>query len=360
MKPTLGLNSQLQTEFGNYQIETSAIPLLARVVCKVFREGKVIDLTEADYDPEISEQPLLSLVQSIHTGKFEELESLFRIGAEVMREARADFYNKLGLLFVRRGLLDEAATVFLKGLEMDKKFIGLYGNLGKLYALRHEWERSLAIYGQGLSIDPNQVEFHYERAVAYEKLGRTAEAEAELKKALAIKRDWAKAQLELAVVVLRHSPSSALRLLRASQEDPRYRSPLVADALGLIEAGQVEEAGKLLGEFRQTLDDEAVSYLSEEFDLLIRYADPQKKPFIIESYIEQIRTKLAQNPDQADLHHELGKIYLLAIKSYWDRGINEFKRALALDPTITPAKQNLELAQYELKGFLLFLRGLSK
>jgi len=160
--------------------------------------------------------------------------------------------------------------------------------------------------------------------------------------------------------VMRHSPSSSLRLLKAVQEDPRYRSPLINDAISAIEAGEVEQARKLLADFRSTLGEEEVSYLSDEFDLLIRYAEPARKPFIIEEYREEIRTKLALEPDHPDLHNELGKIYLLAIKSYWDRAINEFKRALSLDPNLTAAKQNLELVQYELKGFLLFLRGLSK
>ncbi len=360
MKQTLGLNSQLRTDFGNYQIETSAIPLLNRVVCKVFREGKVIDLIEADYDPEIGERSLWSLIHSIHTGKFEELGSLFKIASEVMKESRADLLNKLGMLFMRNGLLDEASAVFLKGLELDSNVIGLYKHLGRLYAQRQEWERALAVLGQGLALDPQRVDFHYERALAYQKLGRSTEAEAELKKALAIKRDWPTAQFELARLAMHHSPSRALQLLKTIQENPRYRSSLINDAISSIEAGEIEPALKLLEDFCLTQNDEDVSYLSDEFDLLIRYADPPRKPFIIEEYREEIRTKLALEPDQPELHNELGKIYLLAIKSYWDRAINEFKRALALDPDLTASKQNLELAQYEIKGFLLFLRGLSK
>lgn len=360
MRQNLGLNSQVKSEFGTYQLETSAIPLLNRVVCKVFREGKVIDLSEADYDPEIGERPLVALIQSIHNTKLEELGALVKISSEVMREARADFFNKLGMLFMRRGLLDEAAVLFTRGLEVDKKLVALYEHLGRLYALRQEWERALEILGQGLAIEPQNVELHYQRAISYEKLGRSSEAEAELKKALAIKQNWSKAQFLLGVLNIRHSPSTALRLLRSCQEDPHYRSPLLADAMSMIEAGETTKALKLLETFRQTLDEEDVSYLSEEFDLLIRYADPAKKPFIIEEYTEEIRAKLREHPDRADLHNELGKVYLLTIKSFWDRAINEFKRALALDPNFSAAKQNLELAQYELKGFLLFLRGLSK
>lgn len=355
-----GLNSRLKTPSGSYEIETTTIPSLSKVVCKVFKEGRIVDFSEASYEEDIPPKSLLELIHLIHEKKFEELFTLSHVTEGVIKENKAKFYNQLGELFLRRGFLEEAELYLRKALELKKDFPEAYLNMGKVYQYREDFGGALTYLDMGL-LYSSSADLLYQKALCYKGLKRKKEAIEELKKALDKNPNFAQAYFLLGLLSIDESPERAERYMeKASSLFPLYQSPVVREGIKLLKEGKKGGAISILTDFEATIEREFLPLISKEFDLFLRYIDHSKRTVVIDDYIEKLRERLKEHPDFADLHNELGKIYLLTIKHYWNRAVSEFKKAVILNPDYEDAKKNLEITEYELRGFLLFLRGLYK
>ena len=355
-----GLNSRINTPSGSYEIETAPIPSLFKVVCKVFKKGKIVDFSETPYDEELPPKSLLELIHLIHEKKLEELSTLFHIAQELVKENKASFYNQLGEVFLRRGFLEEAELYLRKALELKKNFPEAYLNMGRVYQYKNDFGGALTYLDMGLLFSSSP-QLLYQKALCYRELKREEEAIEELKKAIDKEPKFAKAYFLLGLLSIRKSPQEAIKYIEKAQTlSSFYRSPLIEDGLNLLRNRKEEEAIRLFNDFETILEKDPLPFISKEFDLFLRYTDHSKRAIVIDDYIEKLKEKLKEHPDFADLHNELGKIYLLAIKHYWNRAVSEFKKATVLNPNYEEAKRNLEITEYELRGFLLFLRGLHK
>lgn len=356
-----GLNSRIDTPSGSYEIETATIPSLFKVVCKVFKRGKIVDFSETPYDEELPPKSLLELIHLIHEKKLEELSTLSHITQELVKENKASFYNQLGEIFLRRGFLEEAELYLHKALELKKNFPEVYLNMGRVYQYRNDFGGALTYLDMGLLFSSSP-ELLYQKALCYRGLKREKEAMEELKKAIDKNPNFAKAHFLLGLLFIKESQEKAVEYIEKAQNlSSLYRNHLIEDGLNLLKQRKEEEAIQLFNDFETIImEKDSLPFISKEFDLFLRYTNHSKRAIVIDDYIEKLRERLKEHPDFADLHNELGKIYLLAIKHYWNRAVSEFKKATMLDPNYEDAKRNLEITEYELRGFLLFLRGLHK
>jgi Flp pilus assembly protein TadD len=109
-----------------------------------------------------------------------------------------------------------------------------------------EWERAEEAYRQAAQRKDDEAEPHYGRAVALEQLGRQAEADAEIQRALAINPDWpaqvmGSARGTILNEQLRGIPEarrSALIWAKMGMDLKKDRHPQDMDTLGLCYAAQ--------------------------------------------------------------------------------------------------------------------------
>jgi len=91
--------------------------------------------------------------------------------------------NNLGLALKARDRLKEAEEAFLRAAKANPGYAAARGNLGNLYFDRGEWEKAARQFRAALELDPGgMARFRIARAYCLRRLGRTAEAEEELKR----------------------------------------------------------------------------------------------------------------------------------------------------------------------------------
>ncbi|MFN2597587.1 MAG: tetratricopeptide repeat protein [Pyrinomonadaceae bacterium] len=95
---------------------------------------------------------------------------------------------------------------------------------------RGDLERALELYDAALKLRPEFAEAHYQKGVALVSLKKFAEAEAALRRAAELKKDWALPQAALGFLVLRGGRDREAEpyLRRAVELDPQNRQALVA------------------------------------------------------------------------------------------------------------------------------------
>ena len=108
-------------------------------------------------------------------------------------------YDSLGIVYVKKGRLDEAISVFKKALNIKPNYADAHYNLGVAYHEKGVLDEAISEYKKALTINPNDAMAHVNLGTAYKDKHRLDEAISEFKKALIIKSNFAEAYLNLGV-----------------------------------------------------------------------------------------------------------------------------------------------------------------
>lgn len=96
-------------------------------------------------------------------------ESLRQVIELDPEHARA--FNKLGVIFARRGDLRQAEDCFTQAISLDDQLASAHSNLGNIYA-EHGWsDRAQAAYERALALDPQNPTALHNLGVLYRKGG---------------------------------------------------------------------------------------------------------------------------------------------------------------------------------------------
>ena len=89
-----------------------------------------------------------------------------------------------GVLFMRQGRYDDAASAFKKAIDADADNVSAYGNLGFLFLLTGETEKAIHNFYQASLINPEDAKIMRHLGLAHQLKGDKEEAFIQFKKAL--------------------------------------------------------------------------------------------------------------------------------------------------------------------------------
>jgi tetratricopeptide (TPR) repeat protein len=81
---------------------------------------------------------------------------------------------------------------------------------------------------------------------------------------------------------------------------------------------------------------------------------------IITKRIKYLQKAVSDNPSYADLHYELAVAYTLLSRFIHGKAIEEYKKALLINPAFDKADKNLKIAKNEIMGFDLVIKNVLK
>jgi tetratricopeptide (TPR) repeat protein len=250
--------------------------------------------------------------------------------------------NILGSVLVARGRVDEAVSHYSKALRERPDSALTHYNLGVALKEKRRIDEAIGHYREALRINPQHAEAHNNLGELLIGLGEIDEGIAHLRKSLKIKPTYAAPHYNWGRGLARQDKldkaighfSEALRI-----------KPYHAQAhnnLGavLFKKGKVEEA---VFHFRQALRIKPDYPLASK-NLRIALAE-QRKGIQAKAKVEQ----QAPGPASANpaFHYRLGNMY--KAKGQWEEAIEEYQKALSLQPGFTDAMNNLALV-YVMQG----------
>lgn len=197
-----------------------------------------------------------------------------------------------------------------------------------------QWERTLSTAQEWLETEPENASAHIAAGQALMNLDRHPEAEAHLRRALASRPDSSTAHRFLSIVLF-----YARRFKQADEE--------AKTALSLAPNDHYNWYHLAWMFYRQGDKVSATKYLEKARELAPRDADvinllavctPLDSPLKLRQYEEA----LALEPENAQIHSNIGAYYLNASRDYEKAG-ECFRRALFFDPHLKMARENLFL-----------------
>ncbi|HET9392092.1 MAG TPA: tetratricopeptide repeat protein [Candidatus Rubrimentiphilum sp.] len=112
----------------------------------------------------------------------ERLDELLSDGS-LAREQRAAMTNKRGVALVSLQRPEDARRAFEAALEIKPRFAPALVNIGNLLLESGELEAAVAQYEAAIAADDRYAPAHHNLAVAYKRLGRTADSVRALRRA---------------------------------------------------------------------------------------------------------------------------------------------------------------------------------
>jgi superkiller protein 3 len=371
----LGLNNDVSVGGRKFHVQTNYSRAQGKILCNAFQDGQVIDSKEVIIGEDVPIEEISKTMNQSHQEMITELEILYYIAEKVKTVRHAPSANKLGLLFLKKNLIEEAVGQFKIALEIDPSFFEVYANLGKAFLCTNSCDQAIAVLKKGAIQAPNYADIHNYLGIAYIKKKNYKDAIGHLEEALKHNSNYPEAHYNLGLSLLANTlnhqnqqdpevdmnrKKAVEHFQRAAQNMENNHNNDLKNAMRLIQQGDFSEAVNLLeqkipnGSLTQDFDYE------NEFYLKFMYGGKGKDDSFIADYVQKLKEVINKNPNYADLRNHLGIAYLIQCRNLFLKSLEEFRAALKINSDFRKAEKNLKLAENDGKGFLILLRALLK
>lgn len=243
--------------------------------------------------------------------KFEESIESFSKAIE-LDQNYLDAYYRRGCAYFYIDELQKAEADLQEVSKRDVKFHNVLYNLGIIYFSMKRWEESRSAFSKHLELYPNDADAHYCLAlICLNSENDTEGASFHLHKALQVDPEHLKSRFHLALIYARER-----------YNDPTNRTKAIEQLINIINNYD---------------DTEDFDHLHEVYFLLGSLYDDD--PDDIDLAIRAYEQGLILCDWSAETHNNLGVLY--SKKGYIDKAIQEFKKAIELNPDYSNPYQNM-------------------
>ncbi|MEJ2052547.1 MAG: tetratricopeptide repeat protein [Calditrichaceae bacterium] len=329
------------------------------------------------YDEDSLENRVRDIVSALHTETIEEIELMFQIKEKVKRLKHPPSNIKLGLIFLQNNLIQDAIEQFELALSVDPDSGDALNKLGLAYI-------KLSRNGKAINYFKTALEKGYNYADVYHNLGLALLNEKQyfnalnnFQEAIRINPKYYQAQYNLAVVYLESIlvdksedvlPPPSIRLDRAKQLLSKLNADLPENfentytkLIDSLNEKDLKSATSIMAANRdKVFPPELDSLIGMDFYLKFMYGGRKLNTELIQKFEERLSRAIEKNSHYADLWNSMGIVHLIQCRNLFLQALNEFDRALELNPTFEKALKNKKLVENDGKEFLILLRAILK
>jgi tetratricopeptide (TPR) repeat protein len=376
MMENIGLNSEVVVGGKKFHIQTQYLEPNEKIISNIFDDGKVLVTQELEIECNTPVKDIKFDINQMHQDMIADLEMIFFIAEKVRTVQHSASNNKLGNVFLKKNLFNEAIREFEKALEIDPGLGEVYNNLGYAYLKQKSYDKAIEAYLRGIEKNVDYADLHNNLGYAYFRSNKPAEAIYQIKIALQKNPKYVNAIFNLCLVYL-HSlvneieapelPSPGERIEAAKElltgiVDQRqyFKTDYLETAIECLGNGDFAEAIKALEQAESDLPQAVDLDCESKFYLNFMFGGKGKDDDYIQGYTDELKTAVADHSGYADLRNNLGIAYLIQCRNLFLNALEEFRQALRINPEFKKADKNLKLAENDGKGFLILLRAILK
>ncbi len=379
----IGFNDNLEVGGRKFHFQTETSSQKGKIRCEIFEDGRILSSTEVDFDrrkgshAEAIEDRLRQVVESLHDEMISEVELLFKISEKVARLKHSPSNVKVGIMFLQNNMIEDGIKQFKKAIEFDPNYAAAYNNLGMTYIRIGEHKEAIKTYESIINRNGQFTDMFNNYGLALLMDGRIADSQEQFKYALRLNRNYLEAHYNMALMYLKSvvssneqlkTPPRSVRVQRAFEHFEKIREHnikvfnVIYDKLKKnLNSNRIRESIQILEENRSKVFPSNISNLiSTNFYLKFMYGGKGLDNETIKRFEHRLNFALEDNPDYADIWNNLGVIHLIQCRNMFLQALNEFNRALELNPDFEKAIKNKKLVENDGKEFLILLRAILK
>ncbi len=371
-----GLNETLSIGQRKFYFETDFVKEEGQMVSHVYEDGMLLTTREKHVPEMIPDEELNTQLKELHRETVRSFERLFYLQKKVWMKRHAPSYNKMGVVFLTRNLYEDAIRNFQEALAIDEKLIKARRNLAMAYIKSQRFDDALETLEIAIQKNARFPDLLNLKGMALLGKKNFIDSVQAFEQALQENENYGLAHLNLGLAYLTSLVEAPVHPQLLPPEE--RKSKCVAHlnrAKAILSPSQKRELGYVLEQIENSQTHEALdnlleihkevafavnSVLENEFYLNYMFGGRSKDEQAVERYIEAMKQEIAEHPRYPDLHNHLGVAYLIQCRNLFLRALDEFRRAIRLNPNYRQAQKNLKLAENEGKGLFILLRALLK
>ncbi len=379
----IGYNDNVQVYGRKFHVQTATQRSKGVASCEVFEAGRVINKNYISFerrgksDSDQLENRIRKIVENMHQDTLAEIELMFAIAKKIKAMNHAPSHVKMGLLFVKNNLMQDAVNEFKTAIEINPQQIDAYNNLGLSHIKIKDYPEAVKVLERALKIQPGYADIHLNLGMAYYYEKQHYRGFEHIQKALRINPDYQIARYNHAIIYLdsilsdtkdKQLPPASIRVERAIQQ----LQTLVDTGLSGVRAvlNKVKKA-LLVKDFtnavkildissEKVFPDEMHSIIGINFYLRFMYGGKNLTNRSLKKFEQDLIESIEFNDEYADLWNNLGIVHLIQCRNLFLKALKEFNKALEINPKFEKAQKNKKLVENDGKEFLILLRAILK
>lgn len=366
------LNTRLATGEKEYLIQTINDSNSRKVLSSLFSDGELLDTFEEHFDGSIKVEELKRLVNSTHEDRKNEFEQLVQMYQKSSRDDNPRSLSYLGQALYYKRMYLESLKLFERAVKIDPEYHDAWSNLGQVQFSLNKFADACQSFAKAVELRSNYADYRNRLGESFMALDSCKRAVIEFDEALKINIYYGEAYLNKALAYILNAIRREDFNLFTNQEEmtrsaldkasvimPDIVTDGFTEGVKYFEEGNFEKAFAKLLTCREQHRREKNSENSSFYLKFMLGAD-QLNEKIITRRIKYLQNAISDNPHYADLHYELAVAYTLLGRLLHGKAIEEYKKALNLNPDFERAKKNLKLAENELMGTDVIIKAIMK
>lgn len=377
-----GLHDKLELESREFHIHTGTVVKDQKIISEVFEKGMFLisrefninfrnELNTFDYEF------LNEKTQEFHHQLIDEIEALYQIDSKLKRYKHPKSHYRLGVLFLRRNLFEEAISQFRIAIDQDDSFSKARQGIGICYLKTRQFNQALETFTFLIEQNdqyPDVLNFY---GLTHLFLGDHDRAMSLFKEAIQLNPNYAECQFNFGVAIYKSAldgaknpteitvPARVSIYLKQVRNNEKYLSNYWQNEfnklLELLKNSNHEVIIPQLESFQLKL----VNFVSDrdkvyEFYLRFLFGGKEIDLNIIKNYQGFFDFQNISHQQFPDYWDDQGTFNLIKSRGLLLKAMSEFEKAIEIGPNFTEARQNFEKIKSHEKGFMILLRAILK
>ncbi len=379
----IGYNDNVVVGDRTFHIQTATNKSKGVVRCEVFEKGRLITTREIKYErrkkaqAETSEDHIHSFVKDVHLSTVDELKFLFKVAQRINKAPSTSSLIKLGLLFLKHNLINDAIKTFKKVLSIEPTSNRAMILLASTYIRLNRNDAAIELLERVVKSGYSYADVYNKLGLAFLNKKNYSKALNFFQEALRINPSYGEAQYNAAIAYLQSIPSErnstflpppSIRVERARQllqkvrmQNKMFDEKIEKEIDQLLDRNEFLQAVQILQNQRDRLFPmDTTGLISTSFYLKFMYDGVRLTEKEIKQYEQELKDAIEVKPEYADLWNSLGIVHLIQCRNLFLQALNEFDRALEINPSYEKALKNKKLVENDGKEFLILLRAILK
>lgn len=354
---TYRLNSKLIENDKEYMIQTTNDISLGLVETDVFVNGIMAESNRIPHPDDIKPEEVMSLVQTAHGEKKQEITELLQAIPRVLKSADPSLILQLALAFYHKRFIAESNHLFQEVLAVNPDSHEAYHYIGLVELQSGNLEASLGAMERAVTLKPEYADYRNALGEVYAENKMYRKAILEFQRAIDINLYYGEAYFNYALTLLINALEKAETDLftnfmskafdyftKASIINDVYKTVDFESGLRAIKNQQIEEAYNLFKHVKD-INKERKRRKSAPF-FMKNFLHPNwNTENAIVDRIRFLQQEIAKNPTYVDLHAELSRCYLGQAQLLWKKGIEQYKHTIELNPSFSKLHRYIEDAE---------------
>lgn len=367
---TYRLNSRVTIDDKEYLIQTLNDRNRRCVTSSVFSDGELLETRDEQLESNVSPQDTLQRVKDAHEERTREIEFLVDLYKHALAEGDEEQMIHLGEALLYKRMHREAEKLFKSAVQTNPEAHQAWVNLGLVHFELRKWSEACEEFSKAVEMRPKFADYRNHLGEAYLALDSCKRAVIEFEEAVKLNVYYGEAYLNLALAYIlnairredfklfsTHGERTAEMLRKSEMIMPDMIDQVYLDGKKSLERGDLEQAFQKLLSIREKRKAAKRRGFANSYLKFMLGAKQINERFLTRR-IKNLKDAIAVNPHFADLHNDLAIAYTLLGSYIHQKAVEEYQKALTINPDFEKAKRNLKLSQNELKGFEVLMKAI--